>query len=147
MLAKFYSVQRSFRQMSCIEFPRVLIVRDTPIFEGSQNWLPKAANIDSPSRLYRSQRPVIEAITLYIILLPHLKAALQYITLGKKPFILLLRCLKMDSTARAQSNIFYKRRPNLIKKCYELAHLCNANIALIIRKKGIYYTYCLLDND
>jgi len=29
----------------------------------------------------------------------------------------------------------------MMKKAYQLGRLCNADVALIIRKNGIYYTY------
>ena len=36
---------------------------------------------------------------------------------------------------------FTRRKSNLVKKADQLPQLCHADLALIIRKNGKYYTY------
>jgi len=51
----------------------------------------------------------------------------------------------MPQTAKAKTAQFTKKKTSIIKKAYQLGRLYNADVALIIRKNGIYYTYRLTD--
>jgi len=45
----------------------------------------------------------------------------------------------MTYAAKAKTQQFTRRKLILLKKADELARLCNADLALIIRKNGRYY--------
>jgi len=47
----------------------------------------------------------------------------------------------MSYATKVKTQQFIKRKSNLIKKINQLAQLCHANIAIIIRKNERYYTY------
>lgn len=49
--------------------------------------------------------------------------------------------------AKAKTQQFSGRRSNLIKKADQLARLCHADVALIIRRNGRYYTYRSTDHE
>jgi len=53
----------------------------------------------------------------------------------------------MPYTAKAKSQQFTRRKSNLVKKADQLAQLCHADLALIIRKNNKYYTYRSTDHD
>ena len=53
----------------------------------------------------------------------------------------------MPYAAKAKSQQFTRRKANLVKKADQLARLCHADLALIIRKNGRYYTYRSTDHD
>lgn len=53
----------------------------------------------------------------------------------------------MTYAAKAKTQQFTRRKLNLLKKADELARLCNADLALIIRKNGRYYTYKSTDHE
>ena len=53
----------------------------------------------------------------------------------------------MPYAAKAKSQQFTRRKSNLVKKADQLARLCQADLALIIRKGGRYYTYRSTDHD
>jgi len=53
----------------------------------------------------------------------------------------------MSYAAKAKTQQFTRRKPNLIKKADQLARLCQADVALIIRRNGRYYTYRSIDHD
>lgn len=42
---------------------------------------------------------------------------------------------------KARTQQFTRRKSNLVKKADQLARLCHADLALIIRRNGRYYTY------
>lgn len=49
---------------------------------------------------------------------------------------------------KAKTQQFARRKPNLIKKADQLARLCHADVALIIRRNGrYYYTYRSIDHE
>ena len=54
---------------------------------------------------------------------------------------------KMAYATKAKTQQFARRRPSLIKKADQLARLCNADVALIIRRNGRYYTYRSIDHE
>jgi len=66
-----------------------------------------------------------------------------------------LRCIlaqsrqpdKMAYATKAKTQQFSRRRPSLIKKADQLARLCNADVAVIIRRNGRYYTYRSIDHE
>jgi len=49
--------------------------------------------------------------------------------------------------AKEKTQQFSRRRPKLIKKADQLARLCHADVALIIRRNGRYYTYRSIDHE
>lgn len=49
--------------------------------------------------------------------------------------------------AKAKAQRFTRRKSNLVKKADQLARLCHADLALIIRKNGRYYTYRSTDYE
>ena len=51
----------------------------------------------------------------------------------------------MAATAKSKSQRFTRRKACLMKKAHELAKICEADLALIIRKKNRYYTYCSME--
>lgn len=53
----------------------------------------------------------------------------------------------MSYATKAKSQQFIRRKSNLVKKVDQLARLCEANLALIIRKNDKYYTYRLIKHD
>ena len=53
----------------------------------------------------------------------------------------------MPYAAKAKFQQFTRRKSNLVKKAHQLAQLCHADLALIIRKNGRYYTYRSTDHD
>ena len=53
----------------------------------------------------------------------------------------------MSYAAKAKTQQFTRRKLNLAKKADQLARLCQADLALIIRKNGKYYTYRSIDHD
>ncbi len=53
----------------------------------------------------------------------------------------------MSYAAKAKTQQVTRRKPNLIKKADQLARLCQADVALIIRRNGRYYTYRSIDHD
>ena len=53
----------------------------------------------------------------------------------------------MPYAAKAKAQQFTKRKLNLMKKADQLARLCHADVALIIRKNGRYYTYRSTDHE
>ncbi len=53
----------------------------------------------------------------------------------------------MPYAAKAKTQQFTRRKSTLVIKADELAQLCYADLALIIRKNGRYYTYCSIDHD
>ena len=53
----------------------------------------------------------------------------------------------MPYAAKANTQQFTRRKSNLLKKADQLARLCNADLALIIRKNGRYYTYQSIDRE
>ncbi len=53
----------------------------------------------------------------------------------------------MPYAAKAKSQQFTRRKLNLVKKSDQLARLCHADLALVIRKNGRYYTYLSTDDD
>lgn len=54
---------------------------------------------------------------------------------------------KMPYAAKAKTQQFSRRKPNLMKKADQLARLCHADVALIIRRNGRYYTYRSTDHE
>ena len=50
-------------------------------------------------------------------------------------------------SAKAKSQQFTRRKSGLVKKADELARLCHADLALIIRKNNRYYIYRSTDHD
>ena len=53
----------------------------------------------------------------------------------------------MPYAAKAKTQQFTRRKSNLMKKADELARLCHADLALIIRKNDKYYTYRSIDHN
>lgn len=53
----------------------------------------------------------------------------------------------MPYAAKAKSQQFTRRKSGLAKKADELARLCHADVALIIRKNNRYYIYRSTDHD
>jgi len=53
----------------------------------------------------------------------------------------------MPYAAKAESQQFTRGKSNLVKKAGQLARLCHADLALIIRKNGRYYAYRSTDHD
>ncbi len=53
----------------------------------------------------------------------------------------------MPYAAKAKTQQFTRRKSNLVKKADQLARLCHADLALIIRKNGRYYTYRSTDHE
>ncbi len=53
----------------------------------------------------------------------------------------------MPDAAKAKTQQFTRRKSNLVKKADQLARLCHADLALIIRKNGRYYMYRSTDHD
>jgi len=53
----------------------------------------------------------------------------------------------MPYAAKAKTQQFTRRKSNLLKKADQLARLCHADLALIIRKNGRYYTYRSTDHE
>ncbi len=54
----------------------------------------------------------------------------------------------MPCAAKAKPQQFTKRKSNLEnKKADQLARLCHADVALIIRRNGRFYTYRLTDHE
>lgn len=53
----------------------------------------------------------------------------------------------MPYAAKAKTQQFARRKPNLMKKADQLARLCHADVALIIRRNGRYYTYRSTDHE
>ena len=53
----------------------------------------------------------------------------------------------MPYATKAKSQQFTRRKASLVKKADQLARLCHADLALIIRKNGKYYTYRSTDHD
>ncbi len=53
----------------------------------------------------------------------------------------------MPYATKAKSQQFTRRKLNLVKKADQLARLCHADLALIIRKNGRYYMYRSTDHD
>lgn len=49
-------------------------------------------------------------------------------------------------TAKAKTQQFTKRKPNLMKKTDQLTRLCHTDITLIICRNERYYTYQLTDH-
>ncbi len=49
--------------------------------------------------------------------------------------------------AKAKAQQFTRRKLNLLKKADQLARLCYADVALIIRRNGRYYTYRSTDHE
>ena len=58
-----------------------------------------------------------------------------------------LRKIDMPYAMKAKSQQFSRRKSNLLKKADQLAQLCHADLALIIRKHGRYYTYRSMDHS
>ena len=52
-----------------------------------------------------------------------------------------------DYKEKAKTQQFTRRKSNLVKKADQLARLCHADLALIIRKNGRYYTYRSTEHD
>jgi len=71
-----------------------------------------------------------------------------YVAKSTRPFILVNTRPphNMPYTAKAKTQQFSRRKPNLIKKADQLARLCHADVALIIRRNGRYYSYCFRDS-
>ena len=53
----------------------------------------------------------------------------------------------MPYAAKAKTQQFTRRKSNLVKKADQLARFCHADLALIIRKNGRYYTYLSDDHE
>lgn len=53
----------------------------------------------------------------------------------------------MPYAAKAKTQQFTRRKSNLVKKADQLARLCHADLALVIRKNGRYYTYRSTDHE
>ena len=53
----------------------------------------------------------------------------------------------MPYAAKAKTQQFTRRKSSLMKKADELARLCHADLALIIRKNDRYYTYRSIDHN
>ncbi|KAA6412681.1 MAG: hypothetical protein FRX48_03673 [Lasallia pustulata] len=53
----------------------------------------------------------------------------------------------MPDAVKAKTQQFTRRKSNLVKKADRLARLCQADLALIIRKNGRYYTYRSTDHQ
>lgn len=53
----------------------------------------------------------------------------------------------MPDAVKAKTQQFTRRKSNLVKKADQLARLCQADLALIIRKNGRYYTYRSTDHQ
>ena len=53
----------------------------------------------------------------------------------------------MPYAAKAKTQQFFSRKPNLMKRADQLARLCRADVALIIRRNGRYYTYRSTDRE
>lgn len=53
----------------------------------------------------------------------------------------------MPYAAKAKTQQFTRRKPILIKKADQLARLYHADVALIIRRNGRYYTYRSIDHE
>ena len=53
----------------------------------------------------------------------------------------------MSYAAKAETQQFSRRKLTVIKKADELARFCHADVALIIRRKGRYYTYQSIDHE
>ncbi len=47
----------------------------------------------------------------------------------------------MPDAAKAKTQQFTRRKSSLVKKADQLARLCHADLAVIIRKNGKYYMY------
>jgi hypothetical protein len=58
-----------------------------------------------------------------------------------------LETYSMTYAAKAKTQQFITRKSNLVKKADQLARLCHADLALIIRKNGRYYTYRSTDHE
>ncbi|CAF9940733.1 hypothetical protein IMSHALPRED_002144 [Imshaugia aleurites] len=53
----------------------------------------------------------------------------------------------MPDAVKAKTQQFTRRKSNLMKKADQLARLCHADLALIIRKNDRYYMYRSTDHD
>ena len=53
----------------------------------------------------------------------------------------------MPYAVKAKAQQFARRKPNLMKKADQLARLCHADVALIIRRNERYYTYRSTDHQ
>lgn len=53
----------------------------------------------------------------------------------------------MPYAAKAKSQQFTRRKLNLMKKADQLARLCQADVALIVRRNGRFYTYRSMDHQ
>ncbi|KAF6238713.1 hypothetical protein HO173_003219 [Letharia columbiana] len=53
----------------------------------------------------------------------------------------------MPDTAKAKTQQFTRRKSNLVKRADQLARLCHADLALIIRENGRYYMYQSTNHD
>lgn len=53
---------------------------------------------------------------------------------------------RLHYAKKAKMQQFTRRKPNLIKKVDQLARLCHADVALIIRRNERYYTYRSTDH-
>ena len=54
---------------------------------------------------------------------------------------------KMACARKAKTQQFSRRKPSLMRKADQLARLYHADVALVIRRNGRYYTYRSIDND
>ena len=52
-----------------------------------------------------------------------------------------------SAKAKAKAQQFTRKKPNLMKKADQLARLCHADVALIIRRNRRYYTYRSTDHE
>jgi len=53
----------------------------------------------------------------------------------------------MAYTTRAKTQQFSRRKSSLMKKADQLAQLCHADVAVIIRRRGKYFTYRSIDHE
>ncbi len=61
--------------------------------------------------------------------------------------VLAMQPHNMPYAAKAKTQQFTRRKSNLVKKADQLARLCHADLALVIRKNGRYYTYRSTDHE
>ena len=115
---------------------------------GGQKWKLKIQQI----RIQNWSRRFGRALTS-LFLWTTLSLALRYNTISYHPArfaptsLTCQRTNRMPYAAKAKTQQFTRRKSNLVKKSHQLARLCHADLALIIRKDGRYYTYRSTNHD
>ncbi len=118
--------------------------------ERSQNGL-KEPNMASPKYgFYKvsngNQRIVVRFINTSHKIKP-ISLLSVFASLPRPPPCRSIILYSMPYAAKAKTQQFSRRKPNLMKKADQLARLCHADVALIIRRNGRYYTYRSTDHE